>query len=547
MSFDADIESYLRARATDIHLPPGDLGAVTRAARHRRRRRAAARTGVAAALLAGGALIVVDRPRGTDPAEQAGEGEVAQAVSPLEWTLVGSQAGLGWSQQPVVADGAVYSLSTAPGQTDSSGPRRLYRSADGAEGTDWEEVALPEGLYPSSLAATDGTLYAVGTSAAGGEVVGVTVATSTDGGGDWSAADVPLDLAALGEGFPGKVWTNGTSVATAGGTTVVAVTVEGQVDPTLLVPDDATSGVWMPDVGGLVRFPDCMTDETQMTPEQAAALEDIAAREAGEAADAAVPTMPPSSTVPGAAGSGGDDEACQPERRSWADAGLTADQARLAEGETHLFIATDGGELEPAGVVASLRADLLVADDGWWLIGATRRAAADPAEFSSIDDLIAWHSTDGTAWDPTPLGSGQWAWATGVVQGRPVVVALASGVPAATWSHRIEADGSVTSTDVTAALGLSGGSFGAAVGPLGVALVMPADGGLSGDAIVAHSFDGAAFSREALPPADAATRRTVAGVTVSPDAVKVRLNLRDASDLMGEGPAEQQVFVGVPA
>lgn len=546
MSIDTDLQRYLHARATDLHLPPADVGAVTRAARHRRRRRAAARTGVAAALLAGGALIVVDRPRTADTAEHATEGgqPTALAASPLEWATVASRAGLGWNSHTVAADGAVYSLSTAPDGTGSAlEPRRLYRSADG---TDWEDVPLPEGLHASSVAAADGSVYAVGTTAAGGVVTGVSIAASADGG-EWAAADVPIDLDGLAAGFPGEVNVLDTSVSAVGATTVVAVTVQGAVNPFTVIGDDGA--MWFQEQGGMV-MPVCdsggATVET-LPPEQAAERE---AAEAEGGAAAGSTTMPPS-TVPADASQGpladdpatddpATDEECTQELRTWADLGLSADQAALADGEVHVFAATDDGALAetmvlPGRTSPSTVGDLLAADDGWWLV--TRAPAGDGLE--------VWHSVDGVTWTATDAVADTEVIASGVVGGRPVLVTYDWQSPPVVQVHRVEPGGSVTSVEVNELLGLPGsGLYAYGVGPLGVALVVPADDGPSPDLVVAHSLDGLAFATAPLPAAEAGTRETVVGVTVTADAVKVRLTARDEGDIMGEGPADQRLFVG---
>ena len=49
-----------------------------------------------------------------------------------------------------------------------------------------------------------------------------------------------------------------------------------------------------------------------------------------------------------------------------------------------------------------------------------------------------------------------------------------------------------------------------------------------------------------MPRPEPGTRQSVNGVTVTADAVKVRLSVRAADDVTGEGPARQRLLVGTP-
>src|SRR3546814_7957293 len=74
-------------------------------------------------------------------------------------------SGLGYSSDSAIVGSSVYRLSTAPGPADDGraypAGSHLYRSDDG---TEWSEVALPDGLQASALGASDGALYAIGRS-----------------------------------------------------------------------------------------------------------------------------------------------------------------------------------------------------------------------------------------------------------------------------------------------------------------------------------------------------------------------------------------------
>jgi hypothetical protein len=576
---DERLERYLHDRSATIDLPHAGVEAITRRARRHRRRRSAALGGAVAAIVLGGTAVVIagvpdeDVTKTTDTAASV-------SASPLEWSIVPVQTGIGWGSTAISDGAAIYSLSTAPGpeSVDAAGqPRHLYRSEDG---TDWESVTLPVGLFPSSVAAEDGTVYAVGTAAAGGETVGVELATSIDGGSAWGSSDVPIDLAALADGFPGRIVVTDAEVATAGGTTVVAVSTSGLVDVEDLVrPDEAE--VWFQGRGGLTRAVDepCTWSDapaptttapagaeppasteapTTVAPATTAPPSDDPATPAGDV-EAGAEADAPITRQPGASGAvaceGGEGRPPTPERRSWADLGLTPEQAAIADGQTHLFVAGPDGALAPTETIAQASyADpsssrLLAADDGWWLID-TVVSERDASGMDIATDIVAWHSADGTTWASTPLVADESATATGVLDGRPVVVGIgSSGSPLRV--HRIEGPGAVSTVDLDDLLGegASGAVFASAVGPAGVAVVVGTTdaSGSTEDIEVVHSADGVSYGRQPLPEPEGGTRDVVNGVTITPDAIKVRLNVRDAASDGTEPPSAQRLFVGTPA
>jgi hypothetical protein len=75
-----------------------------------------------------------------------------------------------------------------------------------------------------------------------------------------------------------------------------------------------------------------------------------------------------------------------------------------------------------------------------------------------------------------------------------------------------------------------------------VVVVTSADGGSE----VVHSLDGVSFSRTAVPADGDGNRQAVNGVTMSADAVKIRLNIYPPGDTAGGPPAGQRLFVGTP-
>ncbi|QYG91653.1 hypothetical protein HC251_03830 [Iamia sp. SCSIO 61187] len=534
MTTDPRLASYLRVRSTAIDLPHAGVDTITRRARrHQRRRRAAACGGVATALLLGGTAIALGAG-GDDPTTSTTDRAASVVGSPLEWTTTEVQDGLGLAG-PVVSDGgAVYALSTEAG-SDTWGSRRLYRSTDGDS---WTGVDLPADLHAAGVAGSEGSLYAVGTSAAGGDLQ---IATSTDGGAGWSGSDVPLDLEALAEGFPGTARIADAEVAVADGTTVVVASVRGLVDPAEVLPADADPDAWYQTSDGLTRIQD-----------------DPCAASAEEGArSGATTTVPPTTSAPATAPAADPEgvdgatagEDCTPTREvvTWEEMGVGEAGIALAEGQTHVFVATDGGPLEPSQVIPGttsldpMTASLLAADDGFWYV---RQSYGDqqPGEGAAT---TAWHSVDGATWTEVPVAGGEGLVASGVLDGRPAVVTIGNQQEWSVHVHVVAADGSVATTDLNELLGIEPGSgmMAVDVGPLGLAVVFQDEAGVR---TVAHSPDGLALSAVEVPaPADG-TRETVAGVTVTADAVKVRLNVRPAgSD--GTTPAtSQRLFVGTP-
>lgn len=579
---DERLERYLHDRSTTIDLPHAGVDLIARGARRHRRRRTAACGGVAVALLLGGVAAAGLADTDDDGREQVSGVAAAVVDSPLAWSVVPVTTGLGYGSGAVSDGSAVYSLSTAPGAETPDAyddPRHLYRSTDGAE---WEDVGLPDGLYPSSVSAADGSVYAVGTAAAGGDV-GVELAVSGDGGGGWDSRAVPLDLAALADGFPGRVRPVDAEVAVGGGTTVVAVSVAGVVDPAqVLTPEDHPPS-WYHRQDGLARIQtgSCATGTDPADPSASTTAPPTTAPETtttggpttvphdspgGTATTTAPAGAEPPTTAPapiGASGAPAGAAPCDPEDevRTWAELGLTPEQAAVAEGQTHVFAGETGGPLEPvevfpgAGFADPSTVRLLAADDGWYLV--SEAGAVAPLDDPAVGrDVVLEHSADGRTWNPITVAPAQGILSTGVVDGRPVVVAVGSGrvteagVEQSVHAHRIEAGGTVTSVDVNRLLDVPSraGIYTAGVGPLGVAVVMGS--GASGEddrPVVLTSLDGIEWSRTELPEPEAGTRQSVVGTTVTPDAITVRLNLHDEADPDARVPAGQRLFVGTPA
>lgn len=542
MNDDSPFESYLSDRAASIPAAGAGPAAIARRAAVRRRRR---RAGTGAVL--GAAILVVGVVAGQGLRADDDSQEIASygagIVDPtLDWTVVDVDRGrgLGWSHDMAeVGSGELYGISTAPGPFDAERQlqTRLYRSGDGSE---WSEVALPGGMSPNDLAADGDAVVAVGTSAAGGDVR-VQVARSTSPGDEWSVTDVPLDLGAMATaaGLPGRLYAADTSTAVHGGRTVVAVNVLADIDVHAVLPDEEQPDAWYPTVEGMERSgPTCGTDDPTATTGPPTAEPDSAPTTTADRVEAA--------------GRGGDrvshpeGEGCVPGReqevRTWTELGYGEEVARLIGGQTHVFASDDAGDLQPATVLdrsTGFENSLLAADDGVWLVA--------PAYTAETETIVAHRSVDGVDWSEPPVDVPGSVVTTGVLEGRLAV--LASDWDAGRLVLHSYSGAGVESHDLTELAGLTpegdrypeqGG-----IGPLGVAVVIGSnEPGQRG--VVLHSTDGVAFSRTDLPAAPDGKRQSVNGMTMTADAVKVRLNVRDADDLAGEGPPDQRLLVGTP-
>ena len=531
------LDAYFTGRSHEIPAPTTPTSAIVARGRRRRHRRTAARlgAGVAVLALAGG---IVAGGRSGKPAQEVGS-YGAVVPSTLDWTTVTPKQGIGWiSDTATTGDGAIYDLSTAPGNpADERTPTgtRLYRSGDGRE---WTSVALPTGLRASAVAADAGSLYAVGTApAGGGGGEQVDVATSTSGGSTWDRAHLPLDVAALAEGFPGDVEIGRTEMASVGGRTVVAVGVQGQIDPAQLHTD------------GLAA-----TDPIRVVPTGIDLLDGACTK---------VPKVDPAAV-----------RACKEDPNAndavkrhwtWSELGLDPSVGALTSGRTILFQRASGGAFDQVGElppgIGAVR--LLGGSDGFW---ASYETIAEDGNGQS------WvlHSSDGRAWTTTDAvrlpGSPV---SLGILDGRPVAAVAVEHGFSPSGSDRAAVPTDLGSSlqllvlgsgepvvDVTAALGdayRSSRVRDVSFGPLGMAAILdtqvssPDGGGIVTSHLV-HASSLTSFSEIDIPKALAGQRETVNGVTVSADAVTVRLNSYPAdnpTDGKGLTPT-QRLYVGTP-
>lgn len=172
----------------------------------------------------------------------------------LDWSVV--PATLGWSIERASGDGVTYVLSTAPGARfedfpDGNVPKAIYTSADGQE---WSAHPI-EGSWVSSIAASDGLLYAVGTApGATADSVTLQIGVSSDQGTSFELVPVPFE-----EDRPAIYSTH---VAATGGGILALVEARISTDPFALLPTEALNGAVEPvnTEQGIAVFPAAMVE-----------------------------------------------------------------------------------------------------------------------------------------------------------------------------------------------------------------------------------------------------------------------------------------------
>ena len=142
------------------------------------------------------------------------------AAEPLNVDWQSGQAGLTWAQV-IESDGLFYALSTAPGVTyeDYDGghlAQAVYVSSDGLE---WTAHELGDGFI-SDLAISNGTLYSLST--APGTTESLRIGRSVDSGSSWQYTELPYTASAP-EGLGRVQGRNTTSHLAAGPAGVVAM------------------------------------------------------------------------------------------------------------------------------------------------------------------------------------------------------------------------------------------------------------------------------------------------------------------------------------
>jgi hypothetical protein len=132
---DDRISRYLHEQAEGIALPPADPeGAMRRGARRKTRRRVALLGSVAVVGLLATSVAIRSGDDGGQEVHVAAAPDAA--ASSFHWSVVTPKVGLAYGGDSAqLADGSVYSISTAPGPSrdDQTPESVLYRSTDGAE------------------------------------------------------------------------------------------------------------------------------------------------------------------------------------------------------------------------------------------------------------------------------------------------------------------------------------------------------------------------------------------------------------------------------
>jgi hypothetical protein len=517
------LQRALVRQADAISLPAADPDAVVRRGSRRRARRRAAIAGIA--VLAIGAMSVSVVQRGDKDATVESALAASVVASPFDWTVVSPESGLGYSASSAELDGAVYRLSTAPGPADpnaASVEQRLYRSDDGAE---WAEVALPVGMKTSSLAASDGALYAVGTAPAGGGTRDLVVATSTDGAATWANVTLPADVADLEARFPGQVVIGSPQVAAQDATHLVAsVVVTATPDVAALLPGvaDPEAG-WSTSREGVTLFElvpcadgndGCRVDSTGRA---------VPAAEANGATSTTAPDSgKPQPMMPQAGAS-----------YTWDQLGVAPELQELISGRTYVYASDDGSTFTrvdlPAGSGGS-GSNLLAAADGYRLFVGS--------QVGDVTSTRVLQSNDGHTWTDTGSLPG-WPQTSGLLGGRPAValfgdksLSLQVLQPGGTWVPLDLAQA------VTSAVGVGEIVF----GPLGLAATVWTDD--PNAAYLVHSVDGSSLSVVALADYVDLDPIGVLGIDVSADAITVRIGGPSDDDPSTLTP--QQVLVGTP-
>ena len=454
MRDDHRFDRYLSVRASGIDLPPASITSVIdRAARRHRHRRAAVSACTAVAVLT--AAVSVSNLDGSPANEQvvARSGAGTLVDSSLGWTVVTPKSGLSWSRSTVVGPSdTIYSLSTAPGAVASENvalPATLYRSTDGVE---WTPAELPANLNPSSLAATDSALYAIGTAPAGGNLRTVQLASTNTTGGPWSKATLPLDVGALEARYGVKIGLGRLTVASDGTRVVVAARLQVVDGLDGLLPSVDTTNGYRVSEQGIAVYSNEMPDIPRTTTPDGKP----------DAPKRVEPTITAFYT--------------------WEQLRVDEPLRSLILGESRVFVADDGHTFSEAKLPTTVRlfGGLFVTADGFRLFGSTD---------SSSSQIDAWRSTDGRSWTADAGGpTAGYLLASGVRQGRVALVSAIEQVSNEQGSgprslqdvlvKMEQTDGSWSEFGVTDLLhraGLDGEFYPAgapAVGPLGVAVVV---------------------------------------------------------------------------
>jgi hypothetical protein len=526
---DDRISRYLNQQADGIALAPADPADVMRRGGRRRARRRAGLVGAVAALgLVATSVAVHDS--GSDQKVTSVLGSAT--ASTFDWSTVTPQSGLGYGNHTAqLADGSVYSLSTAPGtvSTDAPSASTLYQSTDGAE---WSARSLPTGARTSDLAGAGNVLYAVGTSPAGG----VVVSSSHDAAGSWSSVSLPDEAAQLQARHPGRIVLGPARVAARDGSHVVAsIVATTNLDPgTFGHPEYAGEGyAWSFDADGATVYENPKSECANIADASGAPI----TKDEGVACREAVKQSTPGPKVASF---------------SWGDLGITGELRDHVGGQPYVYVSDDGQTFAKAelpselsvGVAGGWVSSPIATDDGFRLVLAGDSGYPGLTGTSHPTTTVL-RSADGHSWTGDTSFPGS-PGDVGVLGGRAAVSVW--GDDGASTVQLEQADGTWSVLDLSSAVTAPTGGWSSpetiSFGPLGLAAVV----GTGGDTSpyvqhIVHSTDGS--SLQVMDVADVIHNGgMVSGVTVTADAIVARVITPSDGD--DSTPPTQEVLVGTP-
>jgi hypothetical protein len=511
MQLEQQLREALQRDAAELEpVGPGPDDARRRAFRHKRRMQSGVLM-LSAAALAGGTIAVVNvRPAGDDSRVQS---QPSAAAADLAWRSVAGTI-LVDSAHFTTADGVTYELSTAPGTAISDGstpvPQALYATRDGATFT-----RTPLGSTPwiGDLAESKGVLYAVST--APGSQSGTTdykLSTSSNGGAQWSDAQVPVDFTEPASNIPLTIATR-VQVARGAHTTVVVAEARYNMDlnTALGVTGQDGKGVEMTADGAqVVDYSTCKGNDPSVT----------------------------AKGIRTAKGSG-----CQPtvvSTHPWSELGIT-DPAALRQQVA--LIRNDGGSWETVKLPIDDKTEVTdVTATSTGFLMAEQVEPAPGAGTAITTRLLA--STDGRTWSPLPAADLPSAYSLAIAGDRII------GSDATGSKLYVSSDAGATwmkSDDIANLIGAPGSSInGMSIdsGPLGfAAAVTIGTGTRSQHTFLLHSADGATWDKTDLGTVGAPAGSYVTGVTVGADHIDVTLAVSNAD---GGTPATLTTLIGTP-
>jgi hypothetical protein len=553
---DLDLESLAAA----LPIPPGDVADVIERSRQRSRRTTAATALVAAVALVATAAGITRYADGNDTTPlAAGGAAVVSGDVPMRWERVDPTTALGMSRGATDADqGAsprpVYALSTAPGDTDLSKPlsRVIWRSDDGIE---WSAAStLTNDFYLSDLAATDGRIYAVGTSAAQGatKTPAVLVGWSDDQAKSWKRANLDIDLAAIAAKST-HVAVITSDIATGKHGTVALVVVAAQLDVRTVLP----AGVTAPNGWAITPTGVDLLAGRQPAPDTCPS---------GTTIDREEPQNDSPRGILGVSCVDADRNFARTVRAqdaygvassfTWQQLNVTGNFLRAVRQQPIAFYA-------PPGSTDFKRVEMPATDSSYGFLLQATNDGFDLAISRATDALTGagearfLQSADGQSWttEPQPIGNGlSWVTAMGRIDGQVAIIGGSdngavllrrTGTTAGAWTSTSLAravDPSLTK-DATAYVTM------AAIGPLGAVAVLGVvgnDGKDRGDTPpyrVVVTRDGTTWSDSSLDELAGAKTRGVARVAIVGDKALVATSVANPAKA---DKFEQVVLVGTP-